>query len=105
MGFQNATSQDSVKLSLEEHHPVLLTICVASLILGLPMAYNALDHLKERPTEYLQDHVYINISAFQKTGIMCVVIFYLFTYRSHLMQRGAGSSGYFYFNRDSISSA
>ena len=58
MALQNDTSQDNAKLSLEEHQPVLITICVVSLILGLPMAYNALEHLKERPTKYLQDHVF-----------------------------------------------
>ena len=47
MALQNTTSQKIVKIGLEEHQHVLITICVASLILGLPMAYNTLDHLKE----------------------------------------------------------
>ena len=46
MVLQNATSQDNVKLNLEDHESVLLTICVTSLILGVPLAINTLDQLK-----------------------------------------------------------
>ena len=44
MALQNI---DNVKLSLDDHQPVCITICVASLILGLPLSINTWDHLRE----------------------------------------------------------
>ena len=48
MDFQN-TPQSVLGTSFEEHRLVLATSCLASLLLGTPLAIHTLDHLKEGP--------------------------------------------------------
>ena len=45
MALQNITSQDD-NLNLDAYQPVLLTISLTTLILGIPLAINTLEHLR-----------------------------------------------------------
>ena len=41
------TVQGDLKLSFEDHQTEIASLCITSLTLGLPLAYNTLWHLKE----------------------------------------------------------
>ena len=45
MALQNITSQDD-NLNIDAYQPVLLTISLTTLILGIPLAINTLEHLR-----------------------------------------------------------
>ena len=47
MALKNATVQGDSKLSFEDHQTLIASVCISSLTLGLPLAYNTLWHLKE----------------------------------------------------------
>ena len=47
MAFQN-TSQVDLGSSFEKHRVVLVINCVVSLLLGIPLAVNTMEHLKGR---------------------------------------------------------
>ena len=47
MGLKNVTVRGDSKLSFEDHHTLIASVCITSLTLGLPLACNTLWHLKE----------------------------------------------------------
>ena len=53
MEFDNITALEDVtkgfalEALIEEHHVALVIVCLGSLILGVPLAWNVLWHLKE----------------------------------------------------------
>ena len=54
MTFQNA-SQGVPGSSFEDHKIVLVIYCLSSLLLGIPLTINALEHLKER--QHCMDYI------------------------------------------------
>ena len=54
MGFENISAEDNLPdgYAMEElirdHHVALFCVCLGSLILGLPLAWNILWHLRVR---------------------------------------------------------
>ena len=47
MAFRN-TSRGGLSSSFEDYQLVLVMSCLGSLLLGIPLAINTLEHLKER---------------------------------------------------------
>ena len=53
MELNNITAQENMangfalEALIEEHHVALVIVCLGSLILGVPLAWNVLWHLKE----------------------------------------------------------
>ena len=44
----NGTDGYAMEVLFRDHHVILICICLGSLILGVPLAWNALWHLKAR---------------------------------------------------------
>ena len=44
---EDATKGSALEALFEEHHVALVIVCISSLILGIPLLWNVLWHLKE----------------------------------------------------------
>ena len=49
---QNMTNGYAMKALFRDHHVALFCVCLCSLILGLPLVWNVLWHLKEGFSSY-----------------------------------------------------